>query len=384
MNRPKATTLLSGALVLLLAAAIGAWAFGPEGWRESVRERLGLVPPPRDRPPPAVEVSRAEVTDLDLTVATAGSLAAFEAVAITPEVSGHIAAIHFEEGARVAAGQLLIELVDDEPRARLESAAAALRDARLELERARRLRASGAVSEAELDRLETDFDAAGAAHDQAAARLAKHRLEAPFGGRIGLRQASPGALVTPGSAIATLYAPDPLQLRFGLSARLLDSLRPGLAVRATSDAFPGEVFRGEIRRIAPQVDPGTRQVTVEAALPNADGRLGPGLFMDVEVVLGRRRDAVTVPEAALVRRGTASFVYVLGEDGRVVRRDVGTGERRWGRIELRGGVEAGERVVTAGLQRIDHGVRVRVIEDEPDTDGARAGGSTVPGARAGP
>ena len=362
MNRPKVSTLLLGIPGLLLAALLGAWAFGPDAWHEAVLGHLGLVPPPRERPPPAVEVVSAQAGDLELTVATVGTLTAFEAVRITPEVSGHIAAIHFDEGARVAAGDLLIELVDDEPRARLDSAEAALRDARLAFDRARRLRDSGAVSEAELDRLEAQFDAARAARDLAAAQLARHRLEAPFAGHMGLRQASPGALVTPGTGIATLYAIDPLQLRFSLSGRLLDALRPGLQVRARSDAFRGETFDGEIRRVAPEIDPATRQVTVEAILPNADGRLRPGLFVDVEVILGRRQDAVTVPEAALLRRGAASFVYVIGQDGRAVRRDVETGEKRWGRIELRSGVEAGERVVTAGLQRIGDGVRVRVVE----------------------
>lgn len=377
MNRPKVPTLLIGTLALLLAAGLSAWAFGPDSWREATLARLGLLPEPRERAPTAVRVATARSAAVDLTAESIGTLRAREAIAIAPEVTGHVATIHFDEGERVAAGDLLVELVADEPRARLASAEATLRDAGLDLERARELRTGQAIAEAEVDRLEAAYAAARAERDLAAALLAKHRLHAPFAGRVGLREASPGALVTPQTRIADLYAVDPMELRFALPGRLLGALSAGLALTARSDAFPGEVFVGEVRRIAPNVDRETRQITVEAELPNADGRLRPGMFMDVRLVLERRDDAVVIPEEALLRRGGERFVFVVGDDGRVTRRSVRTGVSRPGDVEIREGIAAGERVVTGGLQRLSGGERVRVVggngDDAPDRQRGGAG-----------
>jgi membrane fusion protein (multidrug efflux system) len=370
MNRPKVPTLLLSVVALLLAAGLAAWAFGPEAWREAARERLGLLPTPRERPPTAVRVAPAARAAVDVTAAATGDLRAHEAIAIAPEVSGHIEAIHFTEGDRVAAGDLLLELVADEARARLRSAEAELREAELDLERARGLSTGQAIAAAEVDRLEARSAAARAQRDLAAARLAKHSLHAPFAGRVGLREASPGDLVTPQTPVAELYAVDPMELRFAVPGRLLGALRPGLELSASSDAFADETFGGRVRRIAPAVDRGTRQVEVEAELANADGRLRPGMFMQVRLVLERREDAVLVPEEALLRRGDARYVFVVNDDGRAERRAVSTGVERRGEIEIRDGVAAGERVVTGGVQRLGGGERVRIAGDD---DGERPG-----------
>jgi membrane fusion protein (multidrug efflux system) len=359
--------LLLVAAGLVLAGALAAWSLGPQDWRQAALGWLGVGPPERSRPPTRVRVAPVEAAPVAVTAESVGTLAARESVTLTAEVSGHVEAIHFREGTEVEAGALLVELDAGQQRARVARAEARLEEARLDLERARELRVDRAIAQAELDRLEAAFASARAELDLARADLAERRLRAPFTGRIGLRGVSPGSLVSPGTPIATLYAPDPLELRFGLSQRLLRDLVPGLPVAARSDAFPGRTFSGEIARIAPGVDPDTRSVAVEAELPNADGRLRPGLFMQVEVTLERRPEALVIPEEALLRRGDAAFVYVVGPDGTAVRRDVRIGERRPGRVEVREGLALGERVVTGGLQQVVPGRPVRVAE----TDGAR-------------
>jgi membrane fusion protein (multidrug efflux system) len=373
VNRPTPHQLLAAVLVLALAAGFAAWAFGPQAWREAALAWAGVERPERQRPAPQVEVTPARRATVEVTAEAVGTLRARESVVLTAEISGKVQAIRFAEGERVAAGDLLVELRADDERARLARAEAALREARLDLQRARDLETGRAIAAAEVDRLEAAEQSAVAEVALAEALLAKHRLRAPFAGHIGLRAVSPGSLVAAGERIAEIYADDPLELRFGLSQRLLADLHPGQSVRARTDAFPGETFTGKIVRIDPGVDPDTREFTVEAELPNADGRLRPGLFAAVEVVLQRREQAVVVPQEAVLRRGDATFVYVVGDDGTAERRDIRTGLVRPDTIEAREGLAAGEHVVTGGLQKVSPGIAVRPKGEDANPSGPPAG-----------
>jgi membrane fusion protein (multidrug efflux system) len=364
MKRANKRKRLITPLAVLLGAGLAAWAFGPDAWRDATFARLGVTPEPRERPPAAVRVATARTESLEETAVATGSLRAREAVVIAPEVSGHVATIHFEQGERVTAGELLVELVDEESRARLALAEATLREARLDLDRARELTTGQGIAAAEVDRLEAAYEVAGAQRDLAKARLAKYRMHAPFDGRVGLSETSIGALVTPQTPIATLYGTDPMELRFALPTRVLGMLRDGLAVNARSNALGDETFRGRIIRIAPDVDRQTRQIRVEAELPNGDGRLRPGMFMEVSVILRQRDDAVVVPHEALLRRGGERFVFVVDDEGRVSRRRVDTGVTRRGIVEIRDHIAAGDRVVTGGLQRVSDGEQVRVVDSD--------------------
>lgn len=148
------------------------------------------------------------------------------------------------------------------------------------------------------------------------------RIDAPFAGVTGRRLVSPGAFLEAGRPITRLSQIHPLDLFFEVPGRQLGGLRPGLEVRATTPAYPDEVFTGELTFIGTEVDAGTRTLPLEVTLPNADARLRPGMFMEVTLVLGER-ETLTVPESVVINQGPSQLVYRLdGEEGGVVEREV--------------------------------------------------------------
>jgi membrane fusion protein (multidrug efflux system) len=314
---------------------------------------------PAAEPPPVV-VAVVRLLPLPLVVEALGTARANESVEIRSQVTDKVTAIRFEEGASVEAGTVLLELEDSEEKAAVAEARATLLDSESQLRRARALIKTSAVSASELDRRAAQRDADQAVLEAARARLADTRVVAPFAGRVGLRRVSPGSLVTPETVITTLDDTDPIKLDFDVPETHLARLAIGLAVEASSAAWPDETFPGVVVSIDTRVDPVSRTITVRARVPNPDGRLRPGMFLRVAL---RRDDveALVVPEQALVREESRQYVLVVGPDAMVERREVRVGRRQPGRVEILEGVVAGERIVAEGTQRARPGHPVEVV-----------------------
>jgi len=314
-----------GVLALLLAAG-GAWQIAGE---RIVRGLTGQPTPaaaePQDGQAMPVRVAEVERRPLRITAETVGTLEAEDEVDLTTDARGIVETVNFEEGEPVEPGTLLVALDSEEERAELEAARARRDEIARELERARTLETRDYATEARVDELQAQLAEAKAEVRIAEAHLDERRIEAPFAGLTGLRRVSPGALIEPGTAVTTLTRIDPIELVFDLPAEFLPRLEPGQTVLARSDAPADRPIEGHLTVIDPDVDPATRTVTLEAELPNADGRLLPGMFMDVEVVLEELPKAVVVPEEAILRRGGAAYVFVVGPDDTVQRREVTTG-----------------------------------------------------------
>jgi membrane fusion protein (multidrug efflux system) len=174
---------------------------------------------------------------------------------------------------------------------------------------------------------------------------------------LGLRQVSPGSLVTPGTPIATLDDISLIKLDFQVPERFLAVLERGQGVTARSGTYPGRDFIGEVTSVDSRVDPVTRSVTVRAEIPNPERRLRPGMLMTVQVFLEPRR-AIVVPEIAVVQVGTDSFVYRVKPDDTVERAAVQLGSRREGRVEVTAGLDAGNRIVVEGTVKLRDGSHV--------------------------
>lgn len=207
------------------------------------------------------------------------------------------------------------------------------------------------------------------------AQLGDRTVRAPFAGVLGIRQVSPGALVTPGTMIATLDAIDRVYVDFAVPERALASLVPGHRVDARSSAWPELEFAGEVTTVGSRVDPSTRAVTVRAGFPNPDHRLRPGMLMDVRMYQPERRTLV-VPEIAVVQVGQESFVFRVGDDNSVERVVVEVGARRAGQAEILSGLQAGARIVVDGTGKLRPG---SVVVDpgapqEPGAEGVGDGG----------
>jgi membrane fusion protein (multidrug efflux system) len=336
-------------------------------------------------PAPAisVEAQTARRLDWQSRLPAIGTLKASQGIDLSVEVAGTVSEVQFRSGEQVAKGQPIVLLDSEVEQASLAAAEADLALSRLEFQRARSLLERQAVSRSEFDRLNAELQKADASVAQLRASLAKKRVLAPFAGTIGIRQVDVGDFLAAGTPIATLQDLSTLFVDFYLAEQHVPLLALGQRVQLQVAAYPGERFEGVISALNPKVETTTRNVQVRAELANPDGRLLPGMFADLQVLLPTRTAQVVVPETAitytlygnsvlLVSEGTPPEGVASDEPYLVVeRRFVSTGERRDGLVLILDGLEGGERVITAGQLKLDNGTHVsladtRTLEPEPD------------------
>ncbi|WP_137819926.1 efflux RND transporter periplasmic adaptor subunit [Pseudomonas sp. 2FG] len=333
-------------------------------------------------PPPPISVAAAQAVEIpwQSRLPAIGTLKAFQGVDLTVEASGTVQDVLFLSGEKVTLHQPIVQLDSDVEQATLATSEAELGLARVEFERARSLLSRQALSKSEFDRLSAELQKAITRVAQLKAILAKKRILAPFAGTIGIRQVDVGDFVSSGTIIATLQDVSTLFVDFFLPEQSVPQLSLGQRVRFSVAAYPGEVFEGDIGAINPKVEDTTRNVQVRARLNNPDGKLLPGMFANLEVLLPGEQARVVVPETALTYTLYGNSVYVIGEqkaaDGQlqkdakeqtqlvVERRFVETGERRDGRVVILKGLASGERVVTAGQLKLDSGSHVSIAADQ--------------------
>lgn len=326
--------------------------------RGTATQGAGGPASPGGLPVVVAQVRRATVTE---RVESVGTAKAREAVMVTARVSGIVAAIHFQEGQAVKAGQVLVELDRSQLVAEMDQARANLDDMRQQLARARALRASQAVAEARIDQLEAAARTAEARVRQVQARIEEMKIVAPFDGTVGIRQVSLGALVPPGTVVTTLDDLSRMRIEFSVPELFVARLRPGMAVKAGSPAFGDRRFDGQVTVIDTRIDPATRAVRLISEFDNRDGALRPGLFLNIELTVQQRPDGMIVPEDAIDPVADKAFVFVV-RDGRAQRLEVRLGARLPGEVEVLEGLRPDDKVVVRGLQRLRNGVAVQVTE----------------------
>lgn len=297
-----------------------------------------------------------------------GTARANEAVEITSKASNVVTAVKFHDGERVQRGQVLVELDGAQARADLAAADAERADSASQVKRSRELLNTKVVSEAQYEQLEATLKANEARVDAARSRVADTVIRAPFTGRVGLRRVSVGSLVNPGTTITTLDDSTVIKVDFAVPENFLAGLKEGLQVYATAAAFPKREFAGRVDSIDSRVDPVSRSVTVRALVPNADLALKPGMFLNVRLARDER-EALMIPEAALMPEQSRQFLYVV-EGGRAIRREVRIGRREPGRVEVVAGLRPGERVIVEGTQKVREGGAVREVENAPPPETA--------------
>ncbi|HLS57071.1 MAG TPA: efflux RND transporter periplasmic adaptor subunit [Zeimonas sp.] len=314
------------------------------------------------RAPVGVEAARAERVSLSETVSAVGTLRANESVVIKPEVAGLIERIHFDGGARVRKGALLVSLDASIAAAEAEQTRAELGLAQANYQRTADLARQQFVSERARDEAAANLKVLEARLKLAQARLSKSTIRAPFSGVLGLRNVSAGDFVREGAELVTLEDVTLMKVDLRLPERYLGQLRPGQLIEVEFDAYPGRRFEARLEAIDVRVDADGRSLVARGRLPNADGLLRSGMFAKVTLTLSKRDDAVMVPEEAVFPAGEDQFVYRI-DDGKATRVRVRTGLRREGRVEIVEGVRAGELVVTAGQIKLTRdGTEVRVVE----------------------
>jgi membrane fusion protein, multidrug efflux system len=312
-----------------------------------------------NRGPSPVETAKATRSQLSDDISAIGTLLADKSVAVAPETSGRLAKVLFEDGAAVKAGDPLFQLDTDLAAAALAEAKARLELAQSNYGRSQQLRKSGAVAQSSYEATQTERDVARTAVESAEVLMKKLTITAPFPGRLGFAEVSEGAYVTAGLTLVTLDKTDRLKVSFSVPELAQSRIATGQRVTFTADALPGESFTATVSALDPSLDVNGRALAVRADAGNADGKLKPGLLVRV-TVKGPDRNAVMVPESAIVQRGDNAFVYTIA-DNKAAQVKVKTGKRIEGRVEITEGLESGATVVTAGGTSLSDGAAVEVV-----------------------
>lgn len=319
---------------------------------------------------PGVEVTRVKTIRLQDDAQAVGTLRSRQSVTLKPETSGRVARIAFADGARVKAGQLLVQLDDTLQRAELSQAQAQLSIARSNLKRNQELVAQSFVAQRVVEESQANLQVAEAQVALADARLQRMRITAPFAGTVGLRSIHLGAYVKDGDSLVNLEDTSMLTVDFRLPERHQTQIAPGQVVQVQLDALPNRPFEAKVLAVDPLLDANGRSIAVRAVMPPvSDNVLRPGMFARVLVVFSVNERALVVPEEALVPQAGKQYAYVLDEQGegdakkRLSRRvEVVVGARRGSEVEVVKGLQQGDAVVIAGQQRLQRdGTAVRVV-----------------------
>lgn len=332
------------------------------------------------RPPISVAVATATEQPWQARLPTVGTLTALQGVDLSLEIAGTVTDVQFQSGQKVKAGQPIVQLDSAVEKALLETAMADLGLSTVNYNRGSQLVGSQAISKGEFDRLLAIMKKDQATVNQLKASLAKKRILAPFSGTIGIRQVDVGDYVASGTMIATLQDLSSLYVDFFVPEQSIPKIGIGQSVQVIVAAYPKETFPGTISAINPKVENTTRNVQVRATLANPDGKLLPGMFASLQVLLPDPQPRIVVPESAITYTLYGNSLYVVAqkkaEDGSVVKDDKGqpvliaerrfieTGERRDGRVMVTKGVQNGEKVVTAGQIKLDNGAHIAISDDK--------------------
>lgn len=343
-------------------------------------------------PPQAVEeagrpvlIAPVEVRDVQETIEASGELLAKQRADVAAQVAGEITEILFEEGDHVSAGDVVMEI--DPERRQLElartragvgEARAAVAEQEREVARMRALAKTNVASQTQLDQAETALQTARSRLAAARAELgvAERALrdasvKARFSGHLGRRYVHRGEYVQQGEPLFELVSLDPIEVEFHLPEADAARVREGLPIGVTVAPYPDEVFQATVTVVSPTIDRRTRTLRVRALLANPDGRLRPGLFARANLGIAEREDVLFVPEEAVQQRADGAVVFRIGSDLRAERRDVETGLVRDGWVEIRSGLEPGDRVARRGHTDLVDGSLV--VPRNKDGTPARAG-----------
>ena len=295
------------------------------------------------------------------TLEALGTAKASESVVITPTVEDRVVGVFFDDGDRVRLGQKLVKLEDREAQYMLAEARSAFVEQRKQYDRMRRLAKTNATSLSQLDEEKSLLEIAEARVASIDARLQDYTIRAPFSGILGTRQISMGAVVDTDSVITTLDDTSIIKLDFTVPEIYLSVLSTGMDVTARSPAYPDLKFNGVVAAINSRVDPETRTLMIRAQIPNPEYLLKPGMLLIVDLIK-KRSQALIIPEEAVIQEKDKKFVFLITPEKTVAKREIATGRRIPGKVEVISGLKQGDPIVIQGITRVRPGSPVNVVE----------------------
>ena len=328
-------------------------------------------------PPEAVTTIVASEALWPATLNGIGTVAAVQGVTVSADLPGIVEAIQFDSGERVSPGAVLVRLDTRQERAQLAAAEAQRDLARLNLERARQLLEKDVIAQAEFDGIAAAAKQAEARVGEIEAMIERKHIRAPFAGMLGIRQVDLGQYLNGGDPVVPLQSMDPVYVNFALPQQDVAALRVGAEVHVSADSIAVSRAAGRITAINSVVDEATRNVQVQATFQNPHGVLRPGMFVDVQVVLGTSLPVIALPASAISYAPYGNSVFIVGEvkgpDGkpyRGVRQEfVKLGGARGDQVAVLSGVRPGEQVVTSGVFKLRNGAAVQINNEiQPGND----------------
>ena len=358
---------------LLIVAALGFVKF--QQIQTAIAEGAAFQPPPE-----AVTTVVAEQEQWPSTLSAIGTIAAVQGVTVSADLPGTVERIFFESGRAVRAGEVLAYLDTRQEQAQLAAIEARRALARTTFERVQELLNEKVISKAEFDRATSELHQTEAQLGEIKAVIERKTIRAPFSGVLGIRQVNLGQYLAGGDPLVTLQSLNPIYVNFGVPQQSVGQIPVGRRVTVTTTDAGGGEWAGRVTALDSIVDEATRNIQIQATLPNPDGKLRPGMFVQAEVVLGPSQRVVVLPASAINYAPYGDSVFVVtemkSEDGksyRGVRQQlVKVGPSRGDQVAIVTGVQPGEEVVTSGLFKLRNGAAVQI------NNAVRPGNSPAP------
>jgi len=355
----KRMLIMVGCVILLVAAL----AFGKY---LQIQKLIASAPKPGAQTVTAIKVTSSEWQP---QLSAVGTLAPVRGVDVTTEIAGLVRKVNFKSGDEVKAGQVLFELNADADLAQLRALQASADIAGTTLKRDKLQLAAQAISQAQVDNDEAELKSRQALAAQQQALVDKKTIRAPFAGKLGITSINPGQYLNPGDTLVTLQTIDTVYVDFYVPQKQVAGLSVGQKLKLTSDGYPGVSFDAKVTAISPKVDASTRNVQVQATVPNQKRQLLPGMFANVSLEQGELKKYLTLPQTAITYNPYGSTVFVLAPGtGKDAPKDdkgnaqliaqqvfVTTGPTRGDQVAVLTGVKEGQTVVTSGQLKLKNG-----------------------------
>jgi membrane fusion protein (multidrug efflux system) len=360
-KRPKRVVFLSVIASIIFLVGIGGWK------AMQISQAIAMGKSFR-MPPDAITSLKVWKETVSPILETVGSISSPQGVMLSADLPGIVNTISFVSGSHATNGQLLVQLDTRQEEAQLRTAMAKLDLARQNLERAKDLAQKRVIAQSALDEAKSQHDAALASADETQATIDRKTIRAPFDGYLGIRQINAGQYLKSGDPIVQLESLDPIYVNFALPQQNLARLREGQAVQLKADGIPDKVFKGSINAINSAVDTTTRNVQVQATIPNPEHLLRSGMFAGVQVVLPSRENVIMVPATAVQYAPYGDSVFVIcslkdpagnGYLG-VKEQTVILGKTRGDQVEILEGLHVGDEIATSGLFKLHEGGAIKV------------------------
>jgi len=350
-------------MLLIVAAVIAGLAYFKTRQIQAAMKQFAFTPPPE-----SVTTLTAARQTWPSSVSVVGTIAAVHGVTVSADLPGTVDQIFFDSGRTVKQGDILLEQDTRQERAQL-AANEATRDLnKINFERYQQLSKEGVISKVDFDKAAADLKQSDANVAEIKANIERKTIHAPFSGMLGIRQANLGQYLSSGAAIVALQSVDPIYVNFSLPQQNVGDVKAGQTIHLTTDSLPGTTFTGRVNALDSTIDPSTRNIQVQATVPNPKGQLRPGMYVQVAVGVGAPVTVIPLPATAINYAPFGNSVYVVSEmkgpDGKtfqgVQQHFVKLQGSRGDQVGVVSGLNPGDVVVTSGVFKLRNGAAVAI------------------------